>query len=143
MKIWILTAALGFSSVAFAQMTPVGTWVSVDEKTGERKAEITIADNGGVLTGKISKRLLKGADPKAVCDMCKDDRKGKPILGLELLRGMKQDGNSWEGGSIIDPESGKVYKATMKPIDGGKKLDVRGYIGVKALGRTQTWLRVK
>jgi uncharacterized protein (DUF2147 family) len=143
MKKWILLASLGFSSVVFAQMTPVGTWVSVDEKTGERKAEITITESGNVLTGKITKRLLKDVDPNAVCDKCTDDRKGKPILGLELIRGMKKDGDTWEGGTIIDPESGKIYKATMEPVEDGKKLNVRGFIGIKALGRTQTWLRTK
>lgn len=138
----ILAALLG-SSAAFAQMTPVGTWTTVDEKTGEHKAEITIVENNGVLSGKITKRLLKDTDPDAVCDKCTDDRKGKPLQGLEIIRGVKKDKAEgvWDDGKIIDPESGKVYDVKMTPTNGGKKMEVRGYAGISLLGRTQVWLR--
>ena len=96
--------------VAFAQMTPVGTWQSIDDKTQKIKSEITIADNGGVLTGRIAKLLRKDAKQDGVCDLCTDDRKGKPILGMEIIRGAKkQDGKDvWEEGKILDPENGKA-----------------------------------
>ena len=87
--------------------------------------------------------LDKDAKPDAVCDECTDDRKGKPIVGLEIIRGGKKaEGKDvWEGGKILDPENGKDYTLRLTPIDGGKKLEVRGYIGA-VLGRTQTWIRV-
>jgi uncharacterized protein (DUF2147 family) len=133
--------ALALSGAALAQMTPVGTWHTVDEKTKELKSEIQITDNAGVLTGKVTKLLRKEAKQDAVCDECTDDRKGKPVLGLEIVRGAKKaDGKDiWEDGKILDPENGKNYTLKMTPIEGGKKLEVRGSIG--PFGRTQTWVR--
>ena len=76
---------------AWAQMTPEGLWRNIDDKTGEAKAEIRIRDiGGGVLHGALEKRLSKDAKPDEVCDECSDDRKGKPILGLEIIRGAKK-----------------------------------------------------
>jgi uncharacterized protein (DUF2147 family) len=128
---------------AMAQMVPTGLWRSVDDKTGESKAEIRIADKGGALAGNIVKTLRKDAKPDAVCDECTDDRKGKPIAGLEIIRGgSKAEGKDvWENGKILDPENGKEYRASFTPIDGGKKLEVRGYLG--PFWRTQTWNRVQ
>ncbi len=128
---------------AFAQMTPVGTWHSIDDKTQEIKSEIVIADNGGVLAGRVTKLLRKDAKQDAVCEECTDDRKGKPILGMEIIRGAKkQDGKDvWEEGKILDPENGKSYTLRLTPIESGKKLDVRG--SVFGIGRTQTWVRVQ
>lgn len=131
-----------FSMPLLAQMNPAGLWKSVDEKTGEAKAEIRIVDTAGTLNGKIEKRLLKDAKPGDVCDECSDDRKGALILGLEIIRGAKKaDGKDvWEGGKILDPENGRNYGLRMTPIDGGKKLEVRGSVG--PFGRTQTWTRI-
>jgi uncharacterized protein (DUF2147 family) len=128
---------------AFAQTTPVGLWRNIDDKTGEPRAEIRITENAGVLTGKIEKRLAKDAKPDAVCEDCPDDRKGKPILGLEIVRGArKAEGKDvWEGGKILDAENGREYGLRMTPIEGGKRMEVRGSIG--PFGRTQTWVRVQ
>ncbi|MDL9999631.1 DUF2147 domain-containing protein [Variovorax sp. J22P240] len=128
---------------ALAQMSPVGLWRSVDDKTGESKAEIRISEPGGALQGRIEKTLRKDAKPDAVCEECTDDRKGKPMAGLEIIRGGKKaEGKDvWEGGKILDPENGKEYRASLTPIDGGKKLEVRGYLG--PFWRTQTWNRVQ
>ncbi len=136
------TACLGATGGAWAQMTPVGTWRSVDDKTQETKSEIQITEAGGVLNGKVTKLLRKDAKQDAVCEECTDDRKGKPMLGLEIIRGAKKaEGKEvWEDGKILDPENGKTYSLRMTPVDGGKKLEVRGSIG--PFGRTQTWVRV-
>ena len=138
-------AAILFASLALpalAQMTPVGTWHTMDEKTGEIKSQIVISEAGGVVSGKIDKVLRKDAKPDAVCDECSDDRKGKPIVGLEIIRGAKKAAGKdvWEDGKILDPENGKNYTLRLTPIEGGKKLEVRGSIG--PFGRTQTWVRV-
>ena len=124
-------------------MTPVGTWRSVDDKTGEAKSEIQITDHAGVLGGQVTKLLRKGADPAAVCTECKDGLKDKPMVGLPIITGAKKaEGKDvWEGGKILDPESGKSYTLRLTPIEDGKKLEVRGSIG--PFGRTQTWLRVQ
>ena len=143
MKRALIAIILGAGCLpVLAQMSPVGLWRNVDDKTGEAKAEIRIVDAGGALSGKIEKRLLKDAKPDDVCGECSDDRKGAPLLGLEIIRGAKKaEGKEvWEGGKILDPENGRNYGLRMTPVDGGKKLEVRGSIG--PFGRTQTWTRV-
>ncbi len=131
------------SGSAFAQMSPVGLWRSIDDKTGKPKAEIRIVETGGALQGRIEKALEKDAKPGTVCEECTDDRKGKPMIGLDIIRGGKKaEGKDvWEGGKILDPENGKEYRASFTPIDGGKKLEVRGYLG--PFWRTQTWNRME
>ncbi|HEY0201445.1 MAG TPA: DUF2147 domain-containing protein [Burkholderiaceae bacterium] len=125
---------------AQAQMSPLGLWCSVDDKSGEAKAEIRIADAGGTLSGRIERSLKK--DGKPTCEECSDDRRGQPIQGLEIIRGGgKTEGKDvWEGGKILDPENGKEYRASFTPIDGGARLEVRGYLG--PFWRTQTWVRI-
>jgi len=137
----ILTVAA--SSFAAAQMTPVGTWHSFDEKTGELKSLIVITENGGALSGRIEQLLRKNADPKKLCTECTDDRKDKPVVGMEIIRSAKKvEGKDvWEGGKILDPENGKDYTLRLTPIEDGKKLEVRG--SVLFIGRTQTWVRVQ
>ena len=137
-----LSAALAFAGV-HAQMTPVGLWHSIDDKSGEPKGEIRIVDVGGVLSGKLERSLKKDSKPDDKCDKCVDERKDKPMVGLELIRGAKKaEGKDiWEGGKILDPENGKEYTLRLTPIDGGKKLEVRGYIGF--FFRNQTWTRVQ
>ena len=134
---------VAFGGAASAQMTPVGTWRSIDDHTKEPKAQVVITEAAGVLTGRIDKILKKDSDPKAVCDKCTDDRKDKPVSGMEIIRGAKKaEGKDvWEGGRILDPEKGSDYALRLTPIDGGKKLEVRGSIG--PFGRTQTWTRVQ
>jgi uncharacterized protein (DUF2147 family) len=143
MKQALVAIILGaFSLAVLAQSSPVGLWRSFDEKTSEPKAEVRIVEKDGVLSGRIEKRLAKSAVPDAVCTECGDDRKDKPMLNLEIIRGAKKspDADVWEGGKILDPENGRSYTLKMIPVDGGKKLDVRGSFG--PFGRTQTWTRV-
>jgi uncharacterized protein (DUF2147 family) len=140
----LLAIVMGLMSLSVvAQMTPVGLWRNLDDKTGEAKAEIRIVDNAGVLSGKLVKRLRKDAKPDDVCEKCSDDRKGALLLGLELIRGAKkaEDKAVWEDGKILDPENGRNYSLRLTPIEGGKKLEVRGSIG--PFGRTQTWERIE
>ncbi|MBK8071384.1 MAG: DUF2147 domain-containing protein [Ramlibacter sp.] len=127
---------------AWAQLTPVGLWRNIDDKTGEARAEIRIVESAGVLSGRIEKRLGKNAKPDDKCEECSDDRKDQPIIGLEIIRGArKTEGKDvWEGGKILDPENGRNYTLRLTPIEGGKRLEVRG--SVLGIGRTQTWVRV-
>ena len=143
MKATLAALVLVATSVtALAQTTPVGLWRNVDDKTGEAKGEIRIVEANGALLGRLERSLKKDTKPDATCDECPDDRKGKPIAGLEIIRGGKKaEGKEvWEGGKILDPENGKEYRASFTPIDGGQKLEVRGYIG--PFWRTQTWNKV-
>ena len=139
-------ALVALAGMAKAQATPVGVWKTIDDETKKEKSLIRISDSGGVLTGKVEKLLDPATPPDAVCKDCSDERKDKPILGMTLLRNVRQnDGDKalWDGGDILDPNNGKVYRVRLKPIDGGGKLEVRGYIGTPLLGRTQTWIRAE
>jgi uncharacterized protein (DUF2147 family) len=141
----LLFSAWGVAQTA-AQTTPVGLWKTIDDKTKTERSLVRITESGGVLTGKVEKLLAADAKQDAVCDLCTDDLKDKPLLGLPVVRGVKQDAEDktiWGGGTITDAKEGKVYKVRLKPIEGGSKLEVRGYIGMPMLGRTQTWIRVE
>ena len=137
-----LAAAVG---TAHAQASPVGVWKTIDDKTKTERAQIRISEAGGVFSGKIEKVLAADAKADAVCDKCDDDRKDKPMVGLEVIRGVKKSDsdNTWDGGTILDAAEGKIYKVRLQTADGGKKLEVRGYVGAPMLGRTQTWIRVE
>jgi uncharacterized protein (DUF2147 family) len=144
MKALLAVVLFGFvSTAAHAQMSPVGVWKTIDDKTKSEKAQVRITESGGVVSGKIEKLLATDAKQDAVCDKCSDDRKDKPIIGMEIIRGVKKDGDAWSGGTILDSAEGKVYKVKITPVDGGKKLEVRGYVGAPMFGRTQTWMRVE
>ncbi|MEZ5645876.1 MAG: DUF2147 domain-containing protein [Burkholderiaceae bacterium] len=143
MKTALTIMALGLTPAwALAQMTPEGLWRNIDDSTGQAKAEIRIVSSPqGVLNGRIEKSLISGAEP--ICTACTDDRKDQPKLGMEIIRGAKKpaEGSVWEGGKILDPENGKEYTLRMTPLEEGRKLQVRGYIG--PFYRTQVWLRVE
>jgi uncharacterized protein (DUF2147 family) len=149
MKTWMNTAATLVLAAAFgaahAQASPTGVWKTIDDKTKTEPAQIRITEAGGVFSGKIEKLLAADAKQDAVCDKCSDDRKDKPMIGLEVIRGVKKSDtdNTWDGGTILDAAEGKIYKVRIQTADGGKKLEVRGYVGAPMLGRTQTWIRVE
>jgi uncharacterized protein (DUF2147 family) len=140
-QILTLAALVLAAPLALAQTTPVGLWKSIDDKTGKERSLVRIVDNAGTLSGKIEKRLDPAAVPGAKCDKCEDDRKGQPIDGLEIIRGAKKDGESWSGGTILNPEEGKIYRLRLTLEDGGKKMEVRGFVG--PFFRNQTWTRVE
>ena len=138
----LLLAAV--AGAAMAQATPAGLWKTIDDKTKAEKSLVRITDAGGVYTGKVEKILSDKPDAK--CTECTDARKDQPVQGMVILRDIKldpDDKTQWSGGDILDPNNGKVYKVRIKSADGGKKLEVRGYIGAPLLGRTQTWTRVE
>ena len=143
LKIVLATLAFVAHVGAFAQATPAGLWKTIDDDGKTEKSLVRIADSGGVLSGKIEKLLDPTAKADAVCDKCTDERKDKPIVGLTILRNLKPDADKewWEGGDVTDPNNGKVYRARVRTIEGGKKLQMRGYIG--PFYRTQTWIRVE
>lgn len=123
-------------------LTPIGRWRSIDDASGKPKAVIEVtAGANGALTAKIVQILDTKDGPNPLCDQCKGARRGKPILGMTIAWGLKPQGGVWAGGRILDPENGKEYSVKMTPIAGGKKLEVRGFLGLALLGRTQVWLR--
>ncbi|MBL8303462.1 MAG: DUF2147 domain-containing protein [Ideonella sp.] len=132
-------------TAAWAQATPAGLWKTIDDETKQEKSLVRITDTGGVLSAKIEK-LLDPTKQGTRCDKCSDDRKDQPVLGMTIIKNVKQNAEDkalWDGGEILDPNNGKTYKVRLKPVDGGKSMEVRGYIGAPLLGRTQTWVRVE
>ena len=136
----VLSALTG---AALAQATPVGLWKTIDDESKTEKSLVRITDIGGLLSGRIDKLLDTSTPSDAVCEKCSDERKGKPVLGLTIIRNARADAakEHWEGGDVLDPNNGKVYKLRLKPLDGGKRLEVRGYIG--PFFRNQQWIRVE
>ncbi len=125
-----------------ADSTPVGTWTQVDDATGKPKSIIEITEQpDGTLQGKVMQVLFSDQGTHPVCDKCEGERHNQPVDGMVIMWGVKQDGDAWSGGHILDPNNGKTYKVKLSLRDDGSKLDVRGYIGMPMLGRTQTWLR--
>jgi uncharacterized protein (DUF2147 family) len=140
-KILLVVVALILAPFAFANDSPVGLWKTIDDKSGKPRSIVRIVEENGEFKGTVEKGLEEGESPDRVCDKCDPPRKGQKILGMTFMWGLKKDGNEFKGGEILDPDNGKIYKCKMKLVDGGKKLDVRGFIGISLIGRTQTWLR--
>jgi uncharacterized protein (DUF2147 family) len=122
-----------------APLTPVGKWKTIDDKTGKPKAIVEIYLENGRLFGKIAAALDPEATP--TCEMCKDERKNRPIVGLVILRGLVRHSEEYSGGDILDPDNGTVYRCKLRLADGGRRLIVRGFLGLSVFGRSQTWTR--
>lgn len=135
-----------FSSMAFAATTTNansvdGYWQTIDGKTKKPSSIIKIQQNGSVFEGKVAKTYTSNPQ-KSLCVACKGSDKNKPILGLTIIKGMQCVSDTCEHGTILDPRNGKVYHATMKLVNNGQELKVRGYIGMPLLGKTVIWKRV-
>lgn len=122
--------------------TPAGLWRTIDDNTGQPRGLVRIREVNGRYEGKIEKGFPKpGENEPPRCEKCDGERRNQPVLGMTILWGLTKQGDEYQGGEILDPETGKIYRVRMKLIDGGKKLDVRGFIGISLLGRSQIWLR--
>jgi uncharacterized protein (DUF2147 family) len=133
---------LGALLTAQASESPVGVWRTIDDKTGKEKSLVRIVEANGELRATIEKLFREPhEEPNPNCDKCPGERKNKPVLGMMIMTGLKKSGSEYDGGEILDPANGKTYRVKMWTAEGGKKLNVRGFIGVSLLGRTQVWLR--
>jgi uncharacterized protein (DUF2147 family) len=134
--------AAGTPFAVAQQATPVGLWKTIDDETKQEKSLVRIADAGGVLSGKVEK-ILDPTKQDGTCEKCSDARKGQKVAGMTIVEGVKKNAEEpyWDGGTILDPNNGKTYRVRMTPKDGGKTLEVRGFIG--PFYRNQTWIRVE
>jgi uncharacterized protein (DUF2147 family) len=139
----LLLIALGLiSTLAAATENPVGLWRTIDDKSGKEKSLVRVSESNGQLQITIEKLFREpGEEPNPLCDKCPGEKKNKPVIGMQIGSGLKKDGDVWSGGEILDPQNGKTYKCKVWLEDKGKKLNVRGFIGVSVLGRTQVWVR--
>jgi uncharacterized protein (DUF2147 family) len=141
--IWVLFLLASMAPMASRSAeaaSPIGLWKTVDDTTGSARALVRIYEQDGKLFGRIEKVFEADAEHQ-VCTACKDDRKNQPIVGLIIIRNIKPAGNAYEGGDVLDPESGSVYRCKMHLESGGDRLILRGYIGFSFIGRSQTWQR--
>jgi uncharacterized protein (DUF2147 family) len=124
--------------------SPAGKWMTIDDKSGKPGGLIRIELVDGQYQGWIEKIFPDpDEDPNPKCVYCAGVRKNQPVVGLNFMWGLKKQGDEFSGGEILDPRSGKIYRARLRLQDGGKKLDVRGYIGISLLGRSQVWNRAE
>ncbi len=130
-----------FATAGLFAQDVTGKWKSIDDETGEAKSIIEIYKKDGKVYGKIVEILNKDRQD-AKCTECDGVNKDKPILGMVIMNGLEKDGDEYDGGTILDPQSGKVYKCLIE-LEEANKLKVRGYIGFSLLGRTQYWTRVQ
>lgn len=137
----LLAALLAIPAIASAQHAALGRWRTVDDNTGKPRSIVEVYDAGnGTINARVL-RVLDPAKPDPVCDKCEGTRRGKPVVGMVIAWNLRPKGTRLDGGSILDPDNGKVYSVRMTPVAGGEKLEVRGFLGVAWLGRTQVWLR--
>ena len=132
------------SSFSFAEDI-IGLWQTIDDKTGAPKALVEIRKENDTYVGKIVKVTPRaGYTPKETCVDCPPPYTNKPIIGMDVLTGLKStDGLNYTSGRILDPNTGKVYNMKAKLSSNGKRLHLRGYLGISALGRNQIWIRAE
>lgn len=137
----LLALPLLFASLAASAADPVvGRWKTIDDETGKAKSIVEITQNSnGTFSGRIIEILSSDKGPNPICDKCKDDRKNKPVKGMEIVRGMKKEGAGYAGGTILRPADGKIFKSKMQLLDGGKKLEVSGCFSI--ICKEQVWIR--
>jgi|SRR6266850_279811 len=144
MKIAAVTVIFLAALDAVAQpATPGGLWQTVNER-GEREALVRITEVAGELRGSVV-QVFSPPAPSAnpLCEACSGELRNKPILGMEILRGLRWDGEQYSGGEILDPDEGRVYRCSLRLLEGGERLEVRGYVGISLFGRSQVWLRAR
>ena len=130
------------ASAAKAAPPEVGLWQTISDKTGKPQGYIRIQLVGDELRGVIEKGM-PGDDPNELCTKCPGERKNQRKIGMTIITGLHRQDDQWAGGEILDPDSGTVYRCRIRAVDSGRKLEVRGFIGISLLGRTQTWLRAE
>lgn len=145
-RMWVMAgvflAALSGGSALASETGAEGRWKTISDEDGKPRSIVRIENKAGSYEAFIEKVFFKpGEDTDPVCDKCTDARKGQKIIGLKIMNGLKRDGAGYEGGEILDPDNGKVYRAKMTLSPDGRSLEVRGFIGVSLFGRSQTWVR--
>jgi uncharacterized protein (DUF2147 family) len=138
----LIVVALPWSFAYAADLSPVGLWKTIDDQTGKPRGLVRVTQVGEEYQARVEKIFPKpGEDPNPRCEKCEGPRHDQPVLGMTVLWGLKTLGDEYQGGEILDPENGKIYRVKMNLQDGGRALHVRGFIGFSLFGRTQIWIR--
>lgn len=132
-----------YAEEANPDLSPVGKWRTIDDSSGKPKGMVQLEMVGSDLEGRVlASYSPAGADMDPICTKCEGERKNKKVIGMTFLWGMSKDGEYWRGGEILDPDTGDIYDAKLRVVDGGRKLEVRGFLGISLLGRSQIWERI-
>jgi uncharacterized protein (DUF2147 family) len=143
LPVLFLLASLHAGTVPADEPTPLGVWKTIDDETRQARSLVQISEHDGVLSGQVIELFRKrGEEPNPRCEECRGERHNQSVVGMTILWNMHRGGDTWEGGEILDPESGKIYRCNLHVTEGGSRLEVRGFIGFALLGRTQVWERV-
>jgi len=143
-RVAALGLALSFVASPALAATITGTWQQVDDENNEIRSLVQITEQNSVFEGKIIKLFPHADETQApICDQCSGNKKNAPYLGLKIIENIRKTADGYAGGIITDPESGTEYKLKLTPSDDGATLQIRGYIGLEMMGRTQVWLRQK
>ena len=139
----LVVLVLAWCGPAWGQAsTPAGLWQTVSDRTGQPGGLVRVVEVDGEYIGTVVAVFSPPApDPHPLCNLCEGDLKDKPVVGMIILRGVRRSGDSYSTGRILDPDEGQVYKCRIALLDEGRKLEVRGFIGIPLLGRSQTWSR--
>ena len=141
---FLIALILIIFTYAAADLSPLGLWKTIDDTTGEPRGLVRIREVNGQYEGRVEKIFPKpGDEPNPKCEKCAGVRHDQPVIGMTILWDLMKQGEEYQGGQILDPENGKIYRARMKLIDNGQKLDVRGFIGISLFGRSQIWIRAE
>jgi len=133
--------ALTWIGAAWAQAdTPAGLWTTISDGTGKPEALVRIEENNGEFLGTVVK-VLDASAPNPLCEKCEGALRNMPVVGMTILRGLRRNPGGYGNGTILDPDEGRTYSCTATLIDGGRRLEVRGYIGLPLFGRSQVWVR--
>ena len=138
----IASGVAGPARAYAAGASPLGLWTTIDDDSHKPRAVVEISEHEGLLSGRIVRLFREpGEDPDPRCQDCTGSRHDQRVLGMTILWNMRRHGDTWEGGEILDPDRGSIYRCKLHPAGDGSKLEVRGFIGISLLGRTQTWMR--
>lgn len=140
-KILLTFSLIALTVISAVAQDVTGKWNTIDDNTGKARSVVEIYEQNGKIYGKIID-IVDPTKRDKLCTECPGDDKNKPLLGLVILKDLKKDGSEYNGGTIMDPDNGKIYKSYIE-LESANKLKVRGYIGFSLLGRTQYWERVK
>jgi uncharacterized protein (DUF2147 family) len=145
LSISVLLSIFTYLPIFAADNRVSGYWKTIDDETKKPRSIVEIFEKDAKIFGKIVK-IFPHEGNKDLCEKCPDEFKNQPILGLKFMWDLKstnQDSTKYDGGKILDPANGSIYRSKLELIENGQKLEVRGYIGISLFGRSQTWLRVK
>ncbi|MEO7998335.1 MAG: DUF2147 domain-containing protein [Gemmatimonadaceae bacterium] len=140
-RLFFVVGLLYVPQLLSAQSSPVGLWRTISDVDGKPSAIVEITEENGIVSGAVKRSLIESDSSPRVCHKCSGELKERPVVGMRILTGLHLDGSEWRGGTILDPDSGKIYKAKLRVSDDGESLVLRGFIGFSLLGRSQTWHR--